>query len=1070
MKSRAMLFIRILTIIVVLGTCLAMLPPVVPVSAAWDTDQTIDNSDVNTQWPDVAMDGKNAVAAWVQFEGDQHEGNDIYRVYSNYSSDGGNNWHVPQLIENNTQCEAYTGCPPRVAISGQNVVVVWQQLNTPGGYDSIFANYSSDGGKTWHDRAELDNNTEDDAYNPYVDVDGNHAVAIWFQYWEDPVSHHRYPRFFTSSFDFTSPGWSQPVMIENNPLIEYWNYYDSRVAIAGQNVVAIWEQRDAANKTKIYGNYSTDYGVTWQPDAQMIACNTTDICSKPGLDIAGGSAVAVWQQGSHIYSNYFITGLASWMGNGLLDSDTGYSAGDPDVALSGGTAVAVWQQNDSFGRSRIFSNRSSSGGYLWQNTDAQTIDDIAGLDGYAPKVGISGSNVFAVWFGQYGADYRIYSNASGDSGVTWNDDPLIEDNSGQDGRSPEVAVSGSGAVAVWQQGLDESDPPNDSIYSNVGVPSLLAPEVIWINPIHDDLTDLAVGDLNGDTKQDVAAIDDFLPTTLFVFKGEGSGSGTGSVEWDHEMYGYSVAVGDIDGDTLNEVIASGYSYAEGRGIFAFENDGTLKWFFPTTGVVKDIEIGDIDDDTINDVVACNNGITPGTVYAIDGVTGLIIDNIDGTPTLWPVVYPGRELIDVAVGQLDGEGGMDVVAIGRRSGSDLFALDSYGNQLWSGPFEGQTVEIGDVDGQPGNEVVVGTDDKYVAGTEFGEINTEGDGSGYVLVYSADGEPLWYFATRGGVTDVELGDLDGNPANGKEVAAITDRVSYDTLYALDMDNSTKQIMWTYPMSWSTDYYGESLAIGDVDRDYKNEVVACSSIAIHKVYAFDGIDKNGDGIGDLVFTPFEVFDRITDLEIGDLDGDGDQDIVFGTASVTGGSVYAIKAVDSDVISATGTCTAYFDADPSSLVFLKPVDENTLPVIGKPAYSYPHGFFSFEITGLTPYEKALVTVTLLKDNVPVNAPVGTKWVKYDNNSWTVLPNLSDDGDNVITFELADTDGDGIISDPGGPAYPEEQTPRRMGVGGEVTGVNKTGLLAPWIALVFAIAIGGIILLLSRRKKSNIS
>lgn len=44
------------------------------------------------------------------------------------------------------------------------------------------------------------------------------------------------------------------------------------------------------------------------------------------------------------------------------------------------------------------------------------------------------------------------------------------------------------------------------------------------------------------------------------------------------------------------------------------------------------------------------------------------------------------------------------------------------------------------------------------------------------------------------------------------------------------------------------------------------------------------------------------------------------------------------------------------------------------------------------------------------------------------------------------------------------------MGVGGEVIGVNKIGLLTPWIDLVFALTIGGTILVLIRRKKNNIN
>jgi hypothetical protein len=511
--------------------------------------------------------------------------------------------------------------------------------------------------------------------------------------------------------------------------------------------------------------------------------------------------------------------------------------------------------------------------------------------------------------------------------------------------------------------------------------SLPQPDVLWSYKVDHDITDVAVGELNGDGKQDVAAID-FRPfdATLFALRGEGNGSGNGSTLWTKTFDGFSVAVGDIDGDGLNEVISHQYPAT----IAAFENDGTPKWQYSTGGEVKDIEIGDIDGNGKKDVVACNNFNGPGAVYAIDGITGLNIPN-------WPVVNVGEEYMDVAVGQLDGVGGMDVAAIGSGQPNSLFAYSSTGALLWSRNISGRTLEIGDVNGDGANEVVAGTDD------------------GRVLVYKGtNGNLLYTFSpvVSSPVTDVELGDLDGNPANGVEVACIySGSPTPDTLFAVDIDNPSKQIMWSYDMSWDTPYYGESLAIGDVDRDYKNEVIACSSVVDHGVYAFDGLDNNGDGIGDLVWSPYMLSGSgliITDLEIGDLDGDGDNDVVVGTSkfqqpdTTWSSLIIALTARENKAVTATGT--AYFDSDPSTLENLVPINENTLPSAGKPNWNYANGFFSFDIAGLHNGETATITVTL-----PVNAPVGTKWVKYQNGQWLVLPIGDDDGDNIITFQLKD-------------------------------------------------------------------
>ena len=121
-----------------------------------------------------------------------------------------------------------------------------------------------------------------------------------------------------------------------------------------------------------------------------------------------------------------------------------------------------------------------------------------------------------------------------------------------------------------------------------------------------------------------------------------------------------------------------------------------------------------------------------------------------------------------------------------------------------------------------------------------------------------------------------------------------------------------------------------------------------------------------------------------------------------------------------ATGTGIACFETDAGTIEDLVAVDEATLPEEGKPALVFLHGFFSFDITGLTPGQTAVVTITL-----PDNMPVGTQYWKYhaSEGGWIQIPMGSNDGDPVITITLVDgglgdDDGtaNGVIVDQGGP------------------------------------------------------
>jgi len=163
-----------------------------------------------------------------------------------------------------------------------------------------------------------------------------------------------------------------------------------------------------------------------------------------------------------------------------------------------------------------------------------------------------------------------------------------------------------------------------------------------------------------------------------------------------------------------------------------------------------------------------------------------------------------------------------------------------------------------------------------------------------------------------------------------------------------------------------------------------------------------------------------------------------------------------------ATGTGTADFTPDAGALEGLTAVDEATLPPEGKPNLAFPHGFFSFKITGLTPGQTVVVTIEL-----PSDMPVGTQYWKYHvPEGWIQIPIGDDDGDNVVTITLVDgglgdDDGvaDGVITDQGGPGHPPP-----IPVGGYIVPVSKVELLAPWVGLAALMAMAMAVVIRRRR------
>jgi hypothetical protein len=123
-----------------------------------------------------------------------------------------------------------------------------------------------------------------------------------------------------------------------------------------------------------------------------------------------------------------------------------------------------------------------------------------------------------------------------------------------------------------------------------------------------------------------------------------------------------------------------------------------------------------------------------------------------------------------------------------------------------------------------------------------------------------------------------------------------------------------------------------------------------------------------------------------------------------------------------ATGTGTASFFTDQGTIEDLRYIPENSLPENGKPDnIDFPHGLFSFKITGIAPGS----TVTITK-RLPSNMPADTQLWKFHNDTWVNCSSLlgDNDADNELTITITDggpgdEDGiaNGVIIDPGGAA-----------------------------------------------------
>ena len=192
---------------------------------------------------------------------------------------------------------------------------------------------------------------------------------------------------------------------------------------------------------------------------------------------------------------------------------------------------------------------------------------------------------------------------------------------------------------------------------------------------------------------------------------------------------------------------------------------------------------------------------------------------------------------------------------------------------------------------------------------------------------------------------------------------------------------------------------------------------------------ISPGGSATLEVAFNPTSIGTKTAALSIPSNDPD---DATVNVA-LSGTGIQQTQTV------ATATGAVTFTTDSGDITGLTAIAQAGLACPPRSGLTFPHGFFSFNITNITPGSTVTITITL-----PSAMAVGTQYWKCQNGQWVNCTSLlgDDDGDNVLTLTitdggLGDADGvNGTIVDPGGPAVAVAAAPAAPGAS---YGADKT-------------------------------
>lgn len=338
-------------------------------------------------------------------------------------------------------------------------------------------------------------------------------------------------------------------------------------------------------------------------------------------------------------------------------------------------------------------------------------------------------------------------------------------------------------------------------------------------------TSVAIGDVNGDGRNDVALITSYRADTendnkLFIFVQNSAGGLDPPIKYSTGGSVRTVVIGDMNHDGKNDVVIGGLNQIQ---IFLQNSSGGLtpSALYPSADAYK-IRIADINKDGLSDIAG---------IGSASGTVSIWLQNGGGTLNS-PVSYAHgyTSAVDLELGDVNNDGTCDIVVM-RNQSADVHVLTQLPDGTFNLPVLYSTVRAGQ-SGMVAYDAAIGD----VNGDSLNDVILAGWGL-TVLPQNSSGilVPFQAYATYATAWPVEIADMDNDGRN--DVIVLYGGLNTLGILLQNTDGTMLgQELYPLPyLSYSPTYSLFGFAVGDINNDgLKDAVIADPDNGLVVLYA--------------------------------------------------------------------------------------------------------------------------------------------------------------------------------------------------------------------------------------------